>query len=81
MEMGYANMRGSASSIRLRLLLALCLASCLGGLAWAYVNPNFTPKHIEKQASLLCTCRVTSLAADGKSAEFTVLEGIKGRPP
>jgi FG-GAP-like repeat len=61
--------------------LAIALLLCLGHLAMGYVNPNFTPKHIERDAKLICTCRVSAIAADGKSIEVTVLDKIKGKSP
>ncbi len=62
------------------------LAAALGAallaaapLAVAYVNPKFTPKHLERDAQLICTLRVDSISADKKGATLTVVDVIKGK--
>ncbi len=60
------------------ILLVAALTS-VGSLALAFVNPNFTPKHLERQAKLILTVKVESLAADGKGAVLTVCDAIKGK--
>jgi hypothetical protein len=46
--------------------------------ALAFVNPNFTPIHVERQSALICTLRLAEIGADGGSATFAVAEVIKG---
>ncbi len=60
---------------------ALCLALLWTALGRAYVNPNFTPLHLEEQSKLICTVKVEEIAKDGKSATLTVLDVIKGASP
>ncbi|MHC4917353.1 MAG: FG-GAP repeat domain-containing protein, partial [Planctomycetota bacterium] len=55
-------------------VLLFCASAAL-----AYVNPNFTPKHLERQAKLILTVKVASLAADGKGTSLTVCDAIKGK--
>jgi FG-GAP-like repeat len=68
--------RPNCRQATLVILLLLC-----SSLAWAYVNPNFTPKHVESQSSTIFTFQVASIAADGKSAKLKMLKKIKGKPP
>jgi hypothetical protein len=58
---------------------AAALLLLVAPLAFAYVNPNFTPKHVENQSKLICTLRVASIAADGRSAKLDVAAVIKGK--
>jgi len=56
--------------------LGLVLA---GSWARAFVNPNFTPKNVERDAKLILTVKLDALDADGKGASLAVGEVIKGK--
>lgn len=72
----------TASTRSLRIVLSAALAAAvlmLGAQALALVNPNFTPKHVERTANAIFTFRVESVDADGKGATLAVGEIIKGK--
>ncbi len=65
--------------LRRTVVFALALAATLAAAqALAFVNPNFTPKNVEKAATAIFTARVESVDADGQGATLEVGEVIKG---
>lgn len=72
MRRDWARTMGAASA-------GLAVLLLLGTATHAFINPNFTPVHIERNAQWILAVRPTPPAAEAKSFGLEVLQTVKGK--
>jgi len=71
---------------RLGIVTAIAQVSVVGLIvlpsapAAAYVNPNFTPLHVEKQSGLICILVAERFLPEGRGVAWRVSDVLKGKP-